>query len=461
MNAPVRFAQISDTHIRPDGIERCQVFVDHLAEIQASGYDFVIHTGDLMDEPSAWAARAFRALVSPLRAPIYFVPGNHDVYNPHLGETEAPWWAKLEVDSHLEAQFRGWFGPTWHTFSCRGVHLVGIDSLIVNSGLAEEAEQWAWLEDTLEGLGRRGETIILFTHLPLFIRQPDEKLDSADFANRYLLIAPPGRDRLLDLVRKHHVAAVLSGHLHAPWHRAYTWPEGFTTQFVCTGSSGMTSRMAIDQFDLPLNQAEGLGYHEHWMTEDGLTSRYHRHRHTPGMGRWFLGQVWKARCRRDRTLPPQDGLQWQDVGYRPQAPGWQEVAPVSRFVIEDSSEETVHVRQAFEVESETVSLYLELLTEREVEIYLNGELIYQLDALSERPQAWHSAGGTYSIEGPLLQLGLNQRLVRRGQNMLALQVRGQTAGRSLIWHRERWRPSKGESSDRRGPGNQRNQGWPL
>ena len=89
MSAPIRFAQISDTHIRPDAIERSQVFVDHLAEIQAGGYDFVIHTGDLMDEPSAWAARAFKAIISQLRVPIYFVPGNHDVYNPPMGEIEA------------------------------------------------------------------------------------------------------------------------------------------------------------------------------------------------------------------------------------------------------------------------------------------------------------------------------------------------------------------------------------
>ena len=427
MSALVRFAQISDTHVRPDAVGRSQVFVAHLAEIEAGGYDFVIHTGDLMDEPSPWAARAFKALISPLRLPIYCVPGNHDVYNPHLGQVQAPWWARLEVSSWLEAQYRRWFGPTWHTVSGRGVHLVGIDSLIINSGLPEEAEQWAWLEDTLAGLGGRGERIVLFTHLPLFIRQPDEKLDAADFANRYLLIAPPGQDRLLDLVRRHRVAAVLSGHMHAPWHRSHTWPEGFTTQFVCTGSSGVPSLMAIEQFDLPLSPTEGLGYHEHWLTEDGLGSRYHQHGHAPGMGRCSLGQVWMARCPNGQTPPPLDGLQWQDPGYHPLSPEWQERATASRMAIGGSSGGAVCVRQTFEAEGETAALYLELLTEREVEIYLNGELLYRLDALGERPQAWQSAGGTYSIDSPLLHLGLNQRLVRQGQNVLALRVCGEPA----------------------------------
>jgi 3',5'-cyclic AMP phosphodiesterase CpdA len=431
MSAPIRFAQISDTHVRPEAIERSQVFVDHLAEIQAGGYDFVIHTGDLMDEPSAWAARAVKAIISQLRVPVYFVPGNHDVYNPHMGEIEAPWWAKLAVDSSLEAQYTGWFGPAWHTFSCRGVHLVGIDSLIINSGLPEEAKQWAWLEDTLAEIAlRQPEQIVLFTHLPLFIRQPDEELDAADFTNRYLVIAPPGRDRLLGLIRQHRVMAVLAGHVHAPWERSHTWPEGFTTQFVCTGSSGVPSPMAIEQFDLPLSPAEGLGYHEHWVTENGLTSRYHRHASGPGEGRWTLGPAWTSYCEDGRAPLRQQGLPWYNAAYDSSTPAWQESAPTARFPLGRRDGEACYVRQAFEAQEETAALYLELLTERAVAVYLNGELVCKLDALDERPQAWWSAGGTYSIDSPVLHLGLNQQLVRKGQNVLALQVHGEAAAGS-------------------------------
>jgi 3',5'-cyclic AMP phosphodiesterase CpdA len=425
MNEPVRFAQISDTHVRPDAVEPSLVIANHLAEIQAGGYDFVIHTGDLMDEPSAWAARAFRVTLSRLRVPVFFVPGNHDVYNPLMSEIQAPWWARLEVDSDLENQYRGWFGPSWHTFSCRGVHLVGFDSLIINSGLPEEGEQWAWLEETLGALGDRGEQILLFTHRPLFIRQPDEELDAADFANRYLVIAPPGRDRLLDLIRRHRVTAVLSGHIHVPWARSHTWPEGFTTQFVSTGSSGKPSSMAIEQFDLPLSPAEGLGYHEHLVTGDGLMSRYHQNTAAPGRGRWTLEQAWTTSCRDGEVLPDQHGLRWHDAGYRPQDGAWAQAVTVSKLALGGKSGETFYLRQAFEAEDESVALYLELLTGREAEVYLNGELVYRLDALGERPQAWNSVGGTYTIDSPILHLGLSQRLVRQGENALALQVRGE------------------------------------
>ena len=426
MSAPVRFAQISDTHVRPDAIERCRVLLDHLVEIQAGGYDFMIHTGDMMDEPSAWAARAVRAMLSQLRIPIYFVPGNHDVYNPPMGEIEAPWWARLGVNSTVQASYRSWFGPAWHKFDCRGVHMVGIDSLIIDSGLPEEAEQWDWLEETLAEIAlRQPEQILLFTHRPLFIGQPDEDLDATDFANRYLVVAPPGRDRLLGLVRKYRVTAVLSGHIHAPWQRSHTWPEGFATRFVCTGSSGKPSTLAIEQFDLPLNPAEGLGYHEHEVAEEGLASTWHRHVSAWGNGRWILGPAWTAGLPDGRTPPVQDELYWQDIGYPPAAPGWQQTGPVPRLSLGGNGGEAWYLRQAFEAEEDTLDLCLELLTLREVEIHLNGELLYKVDALEEQPQAWRSAGGNYAIDSPVLHLGLNQRLARRGQNVLALRVRGQ------------------------------------
>lgn len=424
MSAPVRFAHISDTHIKPQGIDRSQRFADVLAEIQAGDYDFVIHTGDLMDEPSAWAARAFKAVCSPLQVPVYFAPGNHDVYNPPMGETDAPWWARLEVNSELEAQYEGWFGPAWYKISYRGVHLVGLNSLILNSGLPEEAEQWAWLEATLTELGGRGEKIVLFTHLPLFIYEPDERLDARCYVNRYLVVAPPGRDRLLDLIRQHRVTAVLSGHIHAPWERVHTWPDGFATQFVCTGSSGQPSAMAITQFDLPVSPEEGLGYHEHWVTGEGLKSRYHQYVPANLAGRWTLGPAWTSPCGDGRRPSVQGGNLWYEAAYRPGAPEWQEQAPAPRFPLDGGAAGGLCVRQTFEAEADTAALYLELLTEQELELYLNGDLVCKLEALRERPPVWQSAGGTYTIRSALLHLGLNQRLVRRGQNTLAWHVGG-------------------------------------
>jgi 3',5'-cyclic AMP phosphodiesterase CpdA len=429
MSVAFRFAHLSDTHILPDAADRSQLFADQMAEIGAGDYAFAIHTGDLMEEPSAWAARAFRTMASMLRIPVYLVPGNHDVYNPHLGEIEAPWWAKLAVDSDMIAQYRAWFGPNWYTFSHQGTHLVAVDSLIINSGLPEEREQWTWLEQTLASIAaRRPQHLILFTHLMLFVRDPYEHLDPTDFRNGYLVIAPPGRDRLLDLVRRHRVNAVLTGHAHAPWEVSHTWPEGFTTRFVTTGSSGCTSPLAIEHFDLPLTPVQGLGFHEHQVDEGGLTSRYCQHSPTPVEGRWCLGQAWATHCPGGGVPTPQDGVDWYAVEYRPTASEWRVSDPASPLPFARSRETACFVRQTFEAEESAAAIYLELRAEGAVEIYLNGERLYSLEALGSRPPAWRSAGGTYTIDSPLLSLGLSQRLVRRGRNVVALRFEGGEAG---------------------------------
>ena len=440
MSAPLRFAHVSDSHLRPDAIGPSQVFIDHLAEIRASGCDFVIHTGDLMEEPSSWAARTYLALVSHLQVPVYSVPGNHDVYNPHLGDLEAPWWAKLAVGSETEKRYREWFGPSWHTFSYRGSHFVALNSLIINSGLPEEVAQWAWLEERLADIAAsEPEHLLLVTHMPLFIRHPYEDLDATDFRNRYLLIAPPGRDRLLHLIRRYHVTAVLCGHLHVPWEMTHSWPEGFSTRFVAAGASGVTSPMAIEQFDLPLRAAEGLGYYEHRLDDAGLTSQYRQHSSDAIRGRWKLGRTWEARCLDDGVPALQDGRRWYETGYHPSAPEWQELSPIPQRPFGSSTGMAYYMRQLFEADTDSAALYLELLSDKSVDIYLNGELLYSLSPLWQRPPQWCSAGGAYSIDSPLICLGLNQRLVRQGENVIAIRVGGeriQSAEEPYVTYRE-------------------------
>jgi hypothetical protein len=119
---------------------------------------------------------------------------------------------------------------------------------------------------------------------------------------------------------------------------------------------------------------------------------------------------------------------------------WQQAALSSKLALGDRSQETFYVRQAFEAAEESVALYLELLTERAADIYLNGEPVYRLDALGERPPAWKSVGGTYVIDSPVLNLGLGQRLVRKGENILALRVYGEPSRGDRIGEYIAFRP---------------------
>ncbi|MBI3733721.1 MAG: hypothetical protein HY259_09750, partial [Chloroflexi bacterium] len=62
--APFTFVQVSDSHARANGAEwraRVTQILAAIAQLRPSPA-FVLHTGDLMDEPSAEAAQAHRAL---------------------------------------------------------------------------------------------------------------------------------------------------------------------------------------------------------------------------------------------------------------------------------------------------------------------------------------------------------------------------------------------------------------
>jgi hypothetical protein len=180
--------------------------------------------------------------------------------------------------------------------------------------------------------------------------------------------------------------------------------------------------MAIDQFDLPISPAEGLGFHEHRLDGGGLVSRYHRHRPAVCEGSWTLGTAWSCTRRGSQTPSECDGHRWCEAAFQPAIPEWRESTPAARCVLQGRAGDTLYLRQSFDADSETAALALEILIERALELYLNGELICKLEALAERPPAWKSAGGSRTINSPLLHLPLNQRLVRRGRNSLALRV---------------------------------------
>jgi len=88
-NQPLRFVQISDTHLRARPNERLWgVDVDaSLAAVLACikqrhwPVDFMLATGDLVhDEGEAYSR--LRSVLEPLGVPVYCLPGNHD--QPHV-----------------------------------------------------------------------------------------------------------------------------------------------------------------------------------------------------------------------------------------------------------------------------------------------------------------------------------------------------------------------------------------
>jgi 3',5'-cyclic AMP phosphodiesterase CpdA len=196
----MRIIQISDTHLSRRKPQFAENWPPLAAWIAAQSCDLVIHTGDVtidgadVEEDLRHAAELMRSLGVRFRA----VPGNHDVGD--AGHLRQP------VTDERLARWRTYFGPDRWFEDVEGVRVVGLDAMLLGSGTREEAAQWAWLDAVMAGA--EGRQIAWFLHRPLFLDSPDEPHTG------YWSVKPEPRARLIELVQRHSVALVASGHLH-------------------------------------------------------------------------------------------------------------------------------------------------------------------------------------------------------------------------------------------------------
>jgi 3',5'-cyclic AMP phosphodiesterase CpdA len=196
----MRVIQISDTHLSPGKRQFADNWPPLAAWIAAQGPDLVIHTGDVTvdgadgEEDLRHAAQLMLSLGVRFRA----VPGNHDV-----GDTGHP---HQPVTGERLARWQAYFGSDHWVEDVAGIRLVGLDAMLFGSGNREETAQAIWLDAVMADAGNR--RIAWFLHRPLFLDSPDEP-DTG-----YWSVKPAPRARLIELMRRHSVALVASGHLH-------------------------------------------------------------------------------------------------------------------------------------------------------------------------------------------------------------------------------------------------------
>ncbi len=224
---PVVVAQLSDLHIglnkekHPDVDPEAQL-KRAIEMINARGVDAIVVTGDIGDNPSGWPKA--HELMKQVNAPVYWLPGNHDV---HQGNPAA---------------FRKFWGHDYFSFRIRDVEFVCINSQLLgnyddmnapepqplSSETASEAQKMlVWLEHP-ENAGEPAPRIrIAVQHVPIWRggKAPDTK--------HYWTTHEPWRTREIDVLRKLGVHDVIAGH----WHKPATVNEDGFTQHVAPAVS--------------------------------------------------------------------------------------------------------------------------------------------------------------------------------------------------------------------------------
>ncbi|TFV76400.1 metallophosphoesterase [Bradyrhizobium frederickii] len=203
-----RLTQISDTHLGRRFPGLIANFHRVCERIDAERPDLVVNTGDVaFDGPTGRDDMVFaKGLHDALPVACRYIPGNHDIGDNPTAIGPAP---KPPVSEAHCRQFCDIIGEDHWSFEAAGWRFIGLNSLVMNSGLAFEAEQFDWLSAQLARTN--GKPIALFLHKPLFLNLPDDA-ETPETSIRY--VPQPARARLIEMLGAIDLRLVASGHVH-------------------------------------------------------------------------------------------------------------------------------------------------------------------------------------------------------------------------------------------------------
>jgi len=194
---PFSFLQISDTHIgfkKPANPDVIATLRETIAKVRAMPRkpDFLLHTGDITHLATPEQFDTAQQLLSELRLPVHFVPGEHD-----LVDGSSP-------IAYLDRFGRGSSGQGWYSFDTQGVHFIGLVNVVRrgNHGMGSLGpEQLAWLKDDISPLSD-STPIVVFSHFPLYPLFPEWGWGTNDGI------------QALALLRRFGSVTALNGHIH-------------------------------------------------------------------------------------------------------------------------------------------------------------------------------------------------------------------------------------------------------
>jgi len=200
----VSIVQISDTHLGDQHAPHAAENLKHAVKMINDRHpDAVILSGDIGENPHAWDEA--RSILKEVNAPLYYLPGNHDV---HTRDVE---------------RYRNIFGKDYYKFQIKFVTFVVIDSQLLGNydvygakspaPLAPETEDesqrmLSWLNGLPEELRTSKKVVIGVQHIPVFHdgKFPDPK--------PYWVISEPYRSKEMKALRQLGIKDMLVGHWH-------------------------------------------------------------------------------------------------------------------------------------------------------------------------------------------------------------------------------------------------------
>lgn len=215
---PFTFAVFGDNRGDDTG-QQPPAFLQVLKALEDEAPALVLDTGDMIYGHSSDEGRVreqwriYREEIGRARrAPIFHVPGNHDIWD--------------EPSARI---YRELWGPTYYAFDCGNARFVGLDTETARGRLGEE--QLRWLEQQLESSGQRN--VFVFLHRPLF--PVDGAIGSS--LDEY----PSERDRIHSLFVRNHaiIRGVFAGHEHL-----YSFQERDGVPYYISGGGGAPLYMA-------------------------------------------------------------------------------------------------------------------------------------------------------------------------------------------------------------------------
>ena len=237
----VVIAQLSDTHIGLKTAPEASANLRRAVElINQRHVDAVIVTGDVGERPEAWDEA--REILKGLKAPVYFIPGNHDVHSTDVG------------------RWRQHMGKDYDEFHIKNVTIFGLDSELLGNfdqfdahqvqplpseTKAESDQMLSWfareidvekqqqsVAETRGGGDRdhdRGKPLVFaMQHVPIS--------RAGGFPNDpkpYWTVQEPYRSRELDLLHRLGVRHMFVGH----WHKGMVYEADGITYHVAPATS--------------------------------------------------------------------------------------------------------------------------------------------------------------------------------------------------------------------------------